>query len=175
MTNARGIDTSSHNGDIRHALAGCDFAIARASIGNGFDPAFAADLNTMQSMGLVTGAYHYATYGPGPTRQAALFIRHAADAEFLVIDAESTVLRYPKTIRAIIANTKRLDPRHRKVGLYSSEGTWPGNLGQDFNWVANWSHAPTTVEWRFWQYKGSPLDRDEYHGTRAQLETWLHG
>ena len=166
----QGIDVSVFNGDITSALKGKQFAFARASIGNGYDGAFKHHLADMREQGIVTGAYHYATYGPGPTRQARLFLKYALDAEILAVDAESSVLRYPKTIRAIVINIRNLDPLKRPIALYSSEGTWPGNMTQDFNWVANWSREPR-LHWAFWQRRGAPLDLDVFNGTLAELHT----
>jgi GH25 family lysozyme M1 (1,4-beta-N-acetylmuramidase) len=166
----QGIDVSQWQGDITNVLKGKQFAFARASIGNGYDKSFAAHLADMKREGIVTGAYHYATYGPGPTRQATLFLKYALDAEILALDAESSVLRYPKTIKAIMVNIRNLDPRNRPIALYSSEGTWPGNMTQDINWVANWSREPK-LHWTFWQKRGAPLDLDVFNGTLAQLHT----
>jgi hypothetical protein len=99
-------------------------------------------------------------------------LRHAANAKFLAVDDESTALRYPKTVRAIIINIRKLDPRKRRILLYASEANWPGDLGQDGNWVANWSREPR-IPWDFWQYSGTGLDRDWFHGTAAQLKAWV--
>lgn len=171
MTYPEGIDVSQFNGDISNALKTCNFAFARASIGGGYDATYAGHLADMHRANVIRGAYHYATFGPGPTRQANMFLRHADDAEILAVDAESSVLRHPQTIRAIVINIRNLDVQKRPILLYSSEGTWPGDMTQDANWVANWSRMPN-ITWLFWQYRGSPLDRDKFNGTVTQLHTF---
>lgn len=187
MENAKGIDVSSHNaGSIANMMKVLDFAIVRASVvwskhhddgtverGQRADDSYARHSAATLKAGKVLGAYHFAGYGPGPTAQAQLLLRVARNASFLVVDVEGEALKYPKVMRGIIANLHKLDPQRRLVGLYSSDGTWPGDLGQDFDWPAHWEHLPGRP-WRFWQTDngGGKLDHDEYHGTVAQLRAW---
>jgi hypothetical protein len=122
----------------------------------------------VRKVGLVLGAYHYLVYGPGGARQAATFLKAAGLADLLVLDMEAGALHYPTLAKSFIANLRKNDTHHRKIGLYSSEGTWPGNMGQDFNWVANWSTTPK-ITWEFWQNAGSPLDHDVFNGSLSHL------
>ena len=173
-TPARGIDVSVYNGSIASILPAIDFVIARASVGAARDAKYADHQAATLHARKVLGAYHFAVYGPGPTRQAQAFLASATHAAFLAVDDEGVALTHPATVRAIIANLHRLDPQRRKVGLYSSEGTWPGNLGQDFDWVAHYGlgNGKPTRPYRFFQYQGHPLDRDEYNGTVVELVQW---
>lgn len=181
-----GIDTSHFNGDVTtHTLAGCSFAFGQASVGLWGDPAFPGDLATFKKADVVTGAYHYAVFGPGPTRQAQYFLGKALDAEILAVDAETRgsngILQHPATVRALIVNIRRLDPRKRPIGLYSSRGTWPGDCAQDFNWVADYvgdPHRPGVsprIPWKFWQRSGNTIDRDVFAGTLDDLHELAKG
>jgi GH25 family lysozyme M1 (1,4-beta-N-acetylmuramidase) len=171
MTNAEGIDVSVYNGSVAAIVPGLDFVIARASIGASVDGRYHDHAASTLHSGKVLGAYHFAVYGPGPTRQARTFLDVATRAAFLAVDDEGVALTHPETVRGIIANLHKLDPQRRHVGLYSSDGTWPGDLGQDFDWVASWGQPPGRP-WRFWQYSGTKLDRDQYQGDVVALRTW---
>lgn len=181
-----GIDTSHYNGDVTvHTLDGSSFGFGQCTVGTWPDPAYAGDQATMRAAHATTGAYHYAVYGPGPTRQAQTFLLHAGTAQLLALDCEARgsngILQRPATIKAIIINIRRLDPHKRKIGLYSSRGTWPGDMGQDFNWVADYDGDPNRpgvsprIPWDFWQRSGNGIDRDMWHGTLAQLHALAGG
>jgi hypothetical protein len=174
MSSARGVDASVFNQSIAHLVPQIDFAILRASIGAGGDGWYKRNAVAMHAVGKPYGAYHYATYGPGPTRQARTLLLAAGNAAFLAVDDEGVALTHPETVRGIIANLHALDPQRRHIGLYSSDGTWPGDLGQDFDWVAHYglNGGKPSRPYRFFQSRGAPLDLDEYHGTVAQLEAW---
>lgn len=197
---ARGIDTSHYNGDISHALASVDYAIAQASVGTWTDPAYAGDARSMQAAGVNRGAYHYAVYGPGPTRQAQKFLSVIATGpqpQFLAVDAETRgsnrLLDHPATITALIVNIRRLDKLRRPILLYASRLTsvidkaghkvpiWRNVTAQDGNWVADYAGAPDRpgialkVPWLFWQYSGTGIDKDVFNGSVADLHRWIAG
>lgn len=188
----QGIDTSHYNGRISIAtLEGCAFAFGQASVGLWADPLFLPDQAVMKEAHLtLRGAYHYAVYGPGDTRQAEYFLAHASDADVLAVDAEirgsNRILSHPYVIAGIIANIRKLDPHHRLIGLYGSRATqvlgsngnrsmWLPSLGQDFNWVADYDGDPyrpgasPRVPWRFWQRSGTGTDHDVFSSTLADL------
>ena len=176
MTPATGIDTSHYQpGDITAALKGCTFAIGQASVGVWSDPTYTIHTTECVKAGVVAAAYHYVVPGPGDGRQAAVFLTAAGPrAQFLAIDHEGPALRYPTLTRGIIANVRRLDKLHRKIGLYCSNDNYPGDLGQDFNWIADYATVPS-VAWEFWQKSGSGIDHDVFAGTVAQFTAWLKG
>jgi len=174
MTQPQGIDVSVWQGDVSDALKFCQFAFARASIGISPDGRYPYHLAQMKAAGNITGAYHFLVYGPGGTRQALYFLSQAKDAQILACDMEGYVLKYPGVGRSFIAGLKANDPQHRPILLYSSEGTWPGRLGQDANWVANWSQQPR-IPWKFWQRSGIGLDRDVFNGMLADLQQFAQG
>lgn len=173
MTDTRplGIDVSLYQDDITSVLRSVAFCIVKVSEGGFIDPKGARHLAAAKAAGVVTGAYHYAQPVPSGDAQAALFLANAKDAEILALDVESHSLRFPAVNRAFIAHVKAHDKR--PLLLYSSEGTWPGDLGQDGNWVANYSNEPghllKGLKWAIWQYAGSTLDRDRFNGTLDQL------
>ncbi len=186
MSRPQGLDLSHYNGTVTvHTFDGSDFMFGQCSVGLWADPAYAGDQATAAKAHVTRGAYHYAVYGPGPTRQAQYFLAHAGDAPLLAVDAEARgsngILRHPETIKALIVNIRRIDPHHRKIGLYSSRGTWPGDCAQDFNWVADYVGEPDRagvaprIEWKFWQKSGNGIDRDEFNGTLAQLHALAGG
>ncbi len=173
MSQPTGIDVSSWQGDIKSALVGHDFAFARASISCSIDGSYRQHYATARQAKIVTCAFHYLVYGPGGSRQAAVFLKSAGNADILACDMESSVLRYPQVGKSFIVYLRTHDTQHRRILLYSSERTWPGDQTQDGNWVANWSHTPT-IPWVFWQNAGAPLDHDVFNGTLAQLKAYAY-
>ena len=67
--------------------------------------------------------------------------------------------------RVFIAEVHRAG---RKIGLYHSRSGFP-SLGQDWNWIAQWGDTPPNMPWAFWQWQGSPLDRDMFNGDHTAL------
>ncbi len=166
-----GIDVSAWNGDIAQALKGCEFAFVRASYGAVSDTKYGLHSARVRAAGLVLGAYHFVVPGPGDGRQAATFLARAGDADILAIDDEAAALHYPELTQGIIANVRRLDTRQRPIILYASQSNFPGNLGQDGNWIARWGTRQPSLPlgWSFWQYQGAPLDRDVFNGSLVDL------
>ncbi len=173
-----------------------DYCIAQATVGTWIDSAYAGDARTIHAYGKMLGAYHYGMYGPGPTRQARAFlsvVNAGPLAQFLAIDAEARgsnrLLAHPATITALIVNVRKLDIHKRPILLYSSRATsvivngnnvsiWKAITAQDDNWVADYVGAPDrvvspSVPWRLWQYSGTGIDKDAYHGSVAQMKAWL--
>ena len=173
MSQPTGIDVSVWQGDIASALVGHDFAFARASISCSVDGTYRQHYATARQAKIVIGAYHYLVYGPGGSRQAAVFLKSAGNADILACDMESSVLRYPQVGKSFIAYLRKFDTQHRRILLYSSEGTWPGSLGQDNNWVANYDRMPV-MSWKFWQNTNKPLDHDVFNGTLAELKAYAY-
>lgn len=191
----QGVDVSHYQGNVSTIIASQQFAISQASVGTWTDSMNAEHLREMARFpALVRETYHYAVYGPGPTRQAMLYLRNSEPAEILNVDAETRgtagLLFHPDTITALIVNIRRLDQGKRPVNLYSSRATsvrnpktgqpvsiWSYITAQDHNWVADYDgdpNRPTTsprVPWTFWQKSGTGIDRDVFNGSVAQLYT----
>ncbi len=147
-------------------LTGLAFLFARASYGSTVDPRYAQHTGNARAAGLVVGAYHFGTSEP-VVDQVAAYVSVIRGANLFVLDYESEQGRQrmsPTQAREFI---RAIQARGLRVGLYASESGFP-SLGQDWNWVANWSARPT-IPWSFWQYQGSPLDRDRFNGAATEL------
>lgn len=80
--------------------------------------------------------------------------------------AASTVISMSNTdARRFIA---AVHAKGRKIGLYHSASGFP-DLGQDFDWVAQWRTAPPSIGWQFWQYTSTPIDKNRFNGDMAAL------
>lgn len=173
-----GIDVSQYQaGDISRLLVGKSFAAARASIGTHKDTTYDVHAREIQQAKLPLIAYHYLIPpGPGDGTQSKAFLNAISryHPDIAALDVERSALNFPRVAEGWIALVRKAFGGSMKILLYSSEGTWPGNLGQDGNWVANWSQEPR-IPYRFWQYSnsGNRLDLDRWHGTLAELHAWI--
>lgn len=182
-----GIDVSAYDGGIRDA--GVGFAIVKVSEGGSLDASAGPHAAQAIAAGDVLGAYHYLRLAPYAEAQAALFAASTPrEALFLCLDVEGPELENASSrptflamARAFIAWLHAHDPR--PVLLYSSRGTWPGSLGQDGNWVADYTGDPNRlflrltgqgVAWLIWQWSGvtGQFDRDRFAGSSADLRDW---
>jgi hypothetical protein len=176
-----GIDVSLWQDDITHALIGQRFCINKVSQAGFGDPKRVKHLAQSKAAGVVVGAYHWLDPAPSAIVQAKNFLSKADPAEFLALDVEGRILRNmpvaEKMAGDFIAYVHANDPKRRKIGLYSSRGTWPWNHshGEDFRWVADYVADPNRlgvhprVGWTFWQHAGGHLDRNYFGGTLAEL------
>ena len=176
-----GIDVSAHNGTP--GTAGLGFGVVRATYAAVPDPKYRAHVTAFRRAGLPVGAYHFGVGWLPVSAQARVFLAVSADADWLVLDLESdgphrkamTVAQAAEFIRIVKAAAKG-----RKVGLYHSRSGFPV-LGQDFNWVAHYGipgaregrNALRGIAWTFWQWQGSPLDRNWFNGDQAALQRFV--
>ena len=160
-----GIDVS-HWQTSTPSLTGLSFLIARASVGNVTDDKYAMHIGNARKAGLITGAYHFAYHG-GIEGQAATFlkaIKAVGNIDLCFIDVEGATAPSQAETRTFIDLVHQAG---RKCGLYHSASGF-FDAGQDYDWVAKWS--PTApAKWTFWQYQGSPLDKDRFNGTLVDL------
>lgn len=172
-----GVDISSHNAKFPKT-AGLDFVICRATYGVFPDSRFSEYLKATQDAGLVAGAYHFGRHGH-VDEQVQRFLEAGSGAGLLVLDLESDGGHPPMTQPEGRAFIKAVQATGRTCGLYHSLSGFPKDLGQDWNWVAAYgvSVSPSLLpEGRsFHQWQGSPLDRDYFFGTRAQLDALAGG
>lgn len=167
MTYLNGIDVSKWQ-PTTPSLAGLSFAFARATYATTVDPKYAMHVRNFRRAGIVVGAYHFGVGHKPIHEQVRTFLAAAKGADLYVLDLERdttqtmTQAEAREFIRLVHATGK-------KIGLYHSRSGFP-ELGQDYNWVAQWrKEPPTGIKWHFWQWQGSPLDRDKFSGTKAQL------
>lgn len=158
-----GIDVSTYQPKTP-SLRGLDFLFARASIATTPDEMYRRHSTVARKSGLVVGAYHFGISSTPIADQVATFLHAAPTADLYAIDVEGPQALSKSQTRDFIARVKATG---RVCGLYHSQSGF-FKAGQDFDWVANWSRVPAR-HWDFWQYRGSPLDLDEYNGSRAQL------
>jgi len=189
-----GIDIS-HYQPTTPSLAGRAFVIVKASNGDDKDSRYDYHVANIRRAGLVVGAYHF---GVGAAQasirsQVAAFVAAATGADILALDVERNV-RVRRTVDGVVVwvqlpSITRAEAREfirllrprasgRKILLYSSRGTWPGDLGQDANWVADYTGDPNRpgvsprIKWTFWQHTSTPYDLNRFNGTKAQLRAF---
>jgi hypothetical protein len=149
------------------SLDGLAFAFAKASEGLRGDPMYRTHAAHVRGVSIVLGAYHFARRDAPVIAQANTFLSLARGADLLALDVEGPFAFTPaqaKQFFGVIHLAKR------KCGLYHSESGF-FEAGQDFDWVANWSHEPRR-HWDFWQYgprPGTHIDGDHYAGSAADL------
>jgi Glycosyl hydrolases family 25 len=165
MTTLQGIDVS-HWQPSTPPLAGLSFLFAKATEGTWFvDPLYATHTAAARAAGLVAGAFHFGV-DVDPIAQARNFLAVAGGAGLLALDLENSPV--PMTNAQGLSFIAAVHAAGRKVGLYHSLNGFL-NLGQDWDWVADWGTTPPPIPWTFWQYQGSPLDRDKFSGDLASL------
>lgn len=157
-------------------LQGRDLAIVKISQSDFLDPKRKLHVAMALETGVkFLGGYHWLDPEPGPEAQADLYLRNApAELDFHNVDVEGRILAVGGNNRfargyaqRFIAYVHRNDSR--PILQYSSRGTWPGNNGQNGNWVADytgdperWTLLTRRVPWVIWQYGSRPLDQDRY-------------
>jgi hypothetical protein len=161
----KGIDVSRWQ-TTTPSLTGLSFLFARASIGTKADEKYAMHIANARAAGLFVGAYHFNHAPLSVASQVAAFLTAAGDVDFYAIDVEGGDAFSRDQTAAFI---KGVQATGRKCGLYHSLSGF-FDAGQDFDWIAYWSDQPPTRDWDFWQWQGSPLDRDIYGGTLAELQ-----
>jgi hypothetical protein len=180
VTTTPGIDVS-HWQTRTPPLGGVSFLIARATVGTGPDERYALHIGNARKAGIVTGAYHFNWSTLTIASQVKAFIATAGDVDLYALDVErdagSGTPRFsPAEARDFIARFH--DATGKRIGLYMSESDFYRDVGQDWNWVANWSRRPS-IPWKLWQYGKSTLhtppptiDGDVFNGTIAELRTF---
>jgi GH25 family lysozyme M1 (1,4-beta-N-acetylmuramidase) len=181
-----GVDVSKYNGTP--STAGLAFGVARATYAAGPDPKLARHLATFHAGGLASGAYHFGVGADQVSiaRQAAVFLAVTRHVDFLALDLEANWLKRPDGTRYLGPTMshseaaefiRRVHAGGRSILLYASRSGFPFDLGQDGNWVAEYGrpgarfglNPPRGIGWTFWQWQGTPLDRDWFRGSRADL------
>src|SRR5512146_45480 len=160
-----GIDVSRFNVLSSRTLDGQAFAFARATYGTSTDPSFYSHTTAFKAAGIVTGAYAFGI-GMSGAQQANSFLAVAHSSELLALDLEGDPNPMSEAqAREFIATVQA---KGYRCGLYHSRWGFP-SLGQDWNWVAQWGGTPPTNKWAFWQWQGSPIDRDYWNGDLDSL------
>lgn len=190
MNDADGIDVSNRNGMFDWASweGHIDFAMVKCSEGLGFtDLEFARNWHWLKRIGVRRFAYHYGHPGEDPAKQARRFVdlvkaQGLEHGDNFVLDLEDTDGTHPIHVSfwayVFMREVQRLAPHHRVLVYTYPAFAIAGNcakLGSWHLWIANYEvstpHVPLPWRnWAFWQFVGSPLDRDRFHGNYTDLQ-----
>lgn len=149
-------------------LSGVLGVIARAGIGTKPDLMFTTHIANARRAGKWVGSYWYNWGDLSVSDQVTAYIAReeaVGGVSLHVIDWEGqegfTKGQTADFIRIYRARTGN------KIGLYASE-SWFTDVGQDWNWIANYSRQPIK-QWDMWQY-GPYLGVDGNYAKQAILD-----
>ena len=201
-----GIDVSGYQGNVDWTAqwnAGKRFAYTKASEGNYYtNPYFAQQYNGSYNVGMIRGAYHFATPNDSSgANQATYFLAHgggwskdgktlpgALDIEYNPYGATCYGLSQSAMVSWIrdFLNTYKAKTGRDPV-IYTNLDWWTQCTGNSsaFNstnplWVARYASAPGTLPggWPFytiWQWTSSPLDQNHFNGDYSRLQALANG
>ncbi len=194
----RGIDISSHNGDINMdevVKSGISFIFIKASEGADFkDKSFTENYHKARRAGLKIGAYHFFRFDRDGVDQAINLTKAIGSRKLdlgVAIDVEThrnaSGIDSALIAKRILDMTEFLNMVGYRVTFYSNrEGYYdylrssvPGmNL-----WICSFSSTPINAEWTFWQYdhRGrvpgieGDVDLDVFCGNEEEWKNYLEG
>ncbi|MET0135782.1 MAG: lysozyme [Kibdelosporangium sp.] len=201
-----GIDVSGWQGNVDWSAqwnAGKRFAYVKATESLTYrNPYFAQQYNGSYNIGMIRGAYHFATPDTsGGAAQADYFVNNgggwSADGRTLPGALDMEYNPYGATCFGLstsgMVNWIRSfsDRYHGRTGrwpvIYTSTSWWSqctGN-GGDFTttnplWVARYAAAPGALPYAwdfytFWQYSSSPIDQNAFNGAYDRLQALATG
>ncbi|MEU6079535.1 lysozyme [Streptomyces sp. NPDC047108] len=204
-----GVDVSGHQGAVEWAAlwnSGVRFAYVKATEGNYYqNPSFGQQYNGSYGIGMIRGAYHFATPNDsGGAEQARYFADRgggwSADGRTLpgVLDIEYNPYGdtcYGLSRSAMVSWIRDFTDTYRaRTGrdavIYTTTDWWTqctGNTGSfgatNPLWIARYNTTPGTLPngWAyqtFWQYTSTgPIvgDHNRFNGTFEQLQTLANG
>ena len=206
LATVEGMDVASHQGNVDWASwwgQGKRFAYVKATEGTYYtNPYFAQQYNGSYNVGMIRGAYHFAT--PDTTSgatQANYFVDHgggwsgdgktlpgALDIEYNPYGATCYGLSQSAMVSWIRSFTNQYKARTgRDAVLYSTTDWWTQCTGNNASfgstnplWIARYSSSPGTLPagWgvhTIWQYTSSPLDQDRFNGAYDRLQALANG
>jgi len=192
MARAQGIDVSSYQPPLYVSdLDSLDFAFTRVSywdgIGMGTDPDLASNWATMKQAKIHRGAYWFFMPNVDAKAQARYFAEAMKKVELepgdmLVCDSETPNAHANSATKEFCDELVSLVGTQNPVLIYTNY-----EVGHTLTSCADyplWFAYPEPVEpspglltpwkeWKFWQHSWKPADKDVYHGTAAELQTWL--
>lgn len=194
----QGIDVSGHQGNVDWAGywgQGKRFAYVKATEATNYiNPYFAQQYNGSYNVGMIRGAYHFATPDTSTgAAQANYFVDHgggwSADGKTLpgALDMEYNpygATCYGKSKTAMTAWIRDFsNTYHARTNkyptIYTSTSWWSQCVDGDFSttnplWVARYASAVGTLPsnwsvYTFWQYSSSPIDQNTFNGSQDRL------
>jgi GH25 family lysozyme M1 (1,4-beta-N-acetylmuramidase) len=201
-----GIDVSSHQGNVdwaAHWNNGKRFAYVKATEGTSYkNPYFAQQYNGSYNVGMIRGAYHFATpntssgatqanyfasSGGGWSRDGRT-LPGALDIEYNPYGATCYGLSQTAMVSWIrdFLNTYKARTTRDAV-IYSNLDWWTRCTGNTtaFNatnplWVARYASSPGTLPggwpfYTFWQWTSTPLDQNRFNGDQTRLVALANG
>lgn len=171
MSLANGIDISYANATTP-GLDGREFVFVRATYGTTKDVRWDYHSANVRKAGRVLGAYAFGIHSD-PVAQARAFLDIAGSADMLALDLERESGKPEMTEAQAAAFIATVQATGRSIGLYHSDSGFP-DVGQDWNWVAKWGSVEPARPWKFWQYRGYPLDLNYFNGSEADLAAFVN-
>lgn len=189
----RGIDVSSHNGNIDFSKVradGYEFVFIKASEGSDFrDKNFQTNYTKARKAGIKTGAYHFFRFDKDGVDQAINFLKAVDNRKLdlgLAVDVEQQ--GNPEGIdkelitERLTAMAEYLYLKGYRVTFYTNKTGYEEFLMESFPgyplWICSFSEHPIDADWTYWQYdhhgkvngiKGD-VDLNAYNGTREEFE-----
>jgi lysozyme len=206
LATVSGIDVSGYQGNVDWASywnQGKRFAYVKATEATTYtNPYFSQQYTGSYNVGMVRGAYHFATPDTSSgAAQANYFVDHGGgwsrDGKTLpgALDMEYNpygATCYGKTAAGMVSWVKDFsDTYHARTGrwptIYTSTSWWSqctGNQG-DFSstnplWVARYASSVGALPFNwgvhtFWQYSSSPIDQNSFNGASDRLVALANG
>ncbi len=194
----RGIDVSSHNGEIdfgRVSRDGMSFVIIKASEGSDYrDPSFASYYKAASRAGLKVGAYHFFRKKVDGNRQAANFIAAMGGRRFdlpVVVDVEDwgndSFIDDDVTLNRLSDMVSRLKKNRLKVMIYTNGNGYRKYVSQisdhDYLWLCSFSdpgklrnrshHLQQFSHWGNVDGIKGDVDLNVFVGSRRDWNAWL--
>ena len=193
-----GIDVSGHQANVDWASywnQGIRFAYVKATESTTYtNPYFGQQYNGSYGVGMIRGAYHFATPDTASgAAQANYFVDHgggwSADGKTLPGALDMEYNPYGATCYGLSKSAMTAwirdfsDTYHARTNkyptIYSSTSWWSQCVDGDFSgtnplWVARYSSTVGALPYNwgvytFWQYSSSPIDQDTFNGTYDRL------
>ncbi len=192
----KGIDLSSHNGDVDFSRLAADsitFVMLKATEGTDFcDALFARNYDNAVKAGLKVGAYHFFRFDSPGHIQAYHFLNTIAERPLdlpLAIDVEewNNAQGTPdvQVIEELQKMVNVLEASDYRVILYTNKQGYhryvePTLYGRQL-WICSLGSVPEEYGWRLWQHshKGrvagikGDVDINTYNGSLEDFVRWL--
>ncbi|ROS41260.1 lysozyme [Amycolatopsis thermoflava] len=194
-----GIDVSGHQGNVDWANywgQGKRFAYVKATEGTYYtNPYFAQQYNGSYNIGMIRGAYHFATPDTASgAAQANYFVDHgggwSADGKTLPGALDMEYNPYGPTCYGLSKSGMTAwikdfsDTYHARTGrypvIYTSTSWWNQCVDGAFAatnplWIARYASTVGTLPYNwgfhtFWQYSSSPIDQNTFNGAYDRLQ-----